>query len=70
MKICILLGTLGAGGAERTAIYLAEYGIKNGWEVDIVTLTDLKFYDVPKGCNYVYLTKEPKRKNIFIKTYL
>lgn len=67
MKICILLGTLAGGGAERTAIYLTEYGIKNGWEIDIVTLTDTKFYEVPKGCNYIYLTKDSKRKNIFVR---
>ena len=67
MKICILLGTLAGGGAERTAIYLTEYGIKNSWEVDIVTLTDTKFYEVPKGCNHIYLTQEPKSKNIFIR---
>lgn len=63
MRICFLLGSLGMGGAERTTIYLSEYALQKGWDVDIVTLNDKQFYNPPDGANYICLDKQLVKKN-------
>ena len=63
MRICFLIGSLSSGGAERTVQYLSEYGVKNGYDVDVVTLTDVKFYDLHKKVNYYPLDVYKKTKN-------
>lgn len=65
MKICFLVPTLSSGGAERTVSYLAEYGVKNGYEVDIVTLKDEKFYDILDSIKYYTIDDRKKNRNIF-----
>ena len=65
MKICFLVPTMSSGGAERTVSYLADYGVKNGYEVDIVTLKDDKFYDISNGVNYFTVDVGKQKSNIF-----
>ena len=64
MRICLLVTNLGSGGAERTITYLADYGVKNNYDVDIVVLNNEAFYKIPDGVNYVCLDGEVRRTNI------
>lgn len=63
MRVCFLVSSLNGGGAERTVTYLAKYGVDNGYEVDIVALNDVKFYDIDENINYIVLSKK-NRNNI------
>ena len=69
MKICFFIGTLGLGGAERTVQYLSKYGVENGCDVDVVTLTDVKLYDLHEKVNYYPLDKYKKTNNPFYRVY-
>jgi hypothetical protein len=42
MRLLIYLHSLEAGGAERVAVTLANYWIKKGWQVTIVTVESVR----------------------------
>lgn len=69
MKICFFIGNLGSGGAERTVQYLSKYGVDNGYDIDVVTLTDIKFYDLHEKVNYYPLDFYKKTKNPFYRFF-
>lgn len=48
MKLCMMISSLGSGGAERVATTLANHWAEKGWEMVIITLagTDRDFYTV------------------------
>ena len=66
MKICMLVPSLGSGGAERTVSYLCDYAVRNGHQVDVVSLTDIKFYDLPENVPFIPLSNAKIEKN-FLK---
>lgn len=55
MRITLFIGTLGAGGAERALIVLAEGLHKRGHDVTVLTWINQEpdFYHVPKGVKHV-----------------
>src|SRR5690625_5054081 len=57
MKMCIVIGSLVSGGAERVAVTLAETWANKGWQVVVITLSDGSndFYRLPKSVNRITL---------------
>ncbi|MFW2437765.1 MAG: glycosyltransferase family 4 protein [Arenicellales bacterium] len=55
MRITLFIGTLGAGGAERALIVLAEGLQKHGHDVTVLTWINQEhdFYHVPEGVKHV-----------------
>lgn len=66
MKICFIIQSLGTGGAERTVSYLANYGVNNGYEVDVV-IYDEQFYDLDEKVKIYKLNSAKPTKNPFIR---
>lgn len=64
MRICMLVPSLGSGGAERTVSYLCDYAVRQGHTVDVVSLTDIKFYDLPENVPFIPLSNEKIEKNL------
>ena len=56
MRIGIIIGSLGFGGAERVTIRLAEWWIKKNWNVSIFTTMcpPEHEYKLPPGANRIY----------------
>lgn len=59
MRLCIVISSLRAGGAERAATTLANYWIKKGWKVTIITFagSDQDFYSVSSDVKRIALNK-------------
>ena len=70
MKVCFLVSNLGFGGAERTAAYLINWGVQNGYDVDVVNTKHGEIvYKLDDKVNLIELDykKRNKSKNIFKK---
>lgn len=59
MKIGIIIGSLGFGGAERVTIRLTEWWIRKNWNVSIFTTMypPANEYKLPAGANRIYCHK-------------
>jgi len=55
-KIYFLINSLEGGGAERVLTNILPYLAKN-YQIDLITLKDKKFYDLPSWINYIPLSK-------------
>lgn len=56
MKIGIIIGSLGFGGAERVTIRLTEWWVRKNWNVSIFTTMcpPVNEYQLPTGANRIY----------------
>ncbi|MBE5755401.1 MAG: glycosyltransferase family 4 protein [Clostridiales bacterium] len=64
MKVCFFLQSLGTGGAERTAAYLANYGVNHGYEVDVV-IYGIQEYDLDEKVKVFNIGELNEKNNIF-----
>lgn len=70
-KICLMSSSLGSGGAERSLVGLANYLVKNNWQVDIV-LSQLgdTIYEIDETINIVILSNNIKCKKKIVQYFL
>ncbi len=68
-KVCIIIGSLRAGGAERVAVWLADELDKLGCEVAVVTYSDPinDFYRVPDAVQRDRINVSRKGSSLFHK---
>lgn len=64
MKISFLIPTFGSGGAERTIEYVASYMANCGHDVEIISITNTKFYDPDKRVKFVTMDVDGHYRNI------
>ena len=63
-KITLLIGSLSGGGAERVTCNLANYLSKNGFNVDILTLSNKNdSYRLIEGVCWMKLSEQTKTEN-------
>lgn len=63
-KITLLIGSLTGGGAERVTCNLANYLYENGYEVNLITMSDVKDnYVLNENIDRTYLITKEERKN-------
>lgn len=63
-KITLLIGSLSGGGAERVTCNLANYLLKNGYNVDVLTLSNKNdSYRLADGVKRINLLDETERTN-------
>lgn len=70
MKVCFLLSDLRCGGAERTIAYLSDWGVNNGYEIDVVLYgSHGDFYKLDSRVNIFRLNydMQVKKNNILNK---
>lgn len=70
MKICVVLPSLGGGGAERLHINLINNWLHNGHEVELVVLTSSHQENsieelVPKDCKLIFLRSRRIRSSLY-----
>ena len=66
-KICFLIHSLNAGGAERTVSYLVNYISKQKYDIDLVIYGDVGCYDLEANVNLIRLISTPKNCSIIKK---
>lgn len=71
-RITFLIGSLAGGGAERVTCNLANFLCENGYNVDVLTLSDKSdSYRLAEGVNRINLLDESERvnklRNLFTK---
>lgn len=69
-RICLMASDLGSGGAERSLVGLANYLVKNNWQVDIVvSKVGNKIYETDALINIVDLSAKIKSKSRLLKYF-
>ncbi len=64
MKLCFLIHSLSAGGAERTVAYLSNYTANHGTDTDIVIYGDRGFYEINDKVNLYTIGTSHETNNI------
>ncbi len=65
-RVSILIYSLGSGGAERVVSILLNE-LKDIYELELVLMSDIIFYDIPKNIKISYLEKSNPYENPILK---
>lgn len=67
IRLTLVISSLGCGGAERVMTSMANYWVKEGWEITLLTFSsELPFYSLDSRVNYIPLNIAKNSENIYM----